>query len=153
MPSGYYDHPKRHGGVGLKSYDSWKHMIKRCTDPLSKDWARYGGRGVKVCERWLNSYPAFRDDMGEPPAGLTLDKDKIGDGMLYSPETCCWLSRKEQNRNTRRTIHITHNEQTMCIADWAEQVGLKPGTLAYRIRSGWPIDQALERDLLPGKAH
>ena len=141
----------KHGGTGRRSYKSWSHMVRRCTNPSDEAWPNYGGRGVKVCDRWLHSYANFRDDMGEPPAGdYSIDKDKLGDGMLYSPETCCWLPRHEQSRNKRTNIMLTFKGQTMCLTDWAKKIGISKGALGARIRSGWPLEKALTAPVKPG---
>ena len=76
-------------------------MLDRCRrNPNHRDYKWYAGKGVKVCDRWDpakgGSFENFLADMGERPDGKSLDKDRLGDGMLYSPETCCWLTPKEQ---------------------------------------------------------
>ena len=100
-------------------------MIQRCYHPSQNCFARYGGRGVRVCDRWNpkagGCFENFLADMGEPPSARhTLDKDKLGDGMLYSPETCCWLTPEEQARHTRRTAWVTYNGQEMLLGEAAK---------------------------------
>ena len=73
-------------------------MRQRCRDPKSRWFKNYGGRGVSVCERWLNSFSAFLADMGEPPPGLTLDRWPNNDGN-YEPGNCRWATRAEQRAN------------------------------------------------------
>lgn len=92
----------RHGKYRTPTWNSWQAMLRRCYTPTNSDFHIYGGHGVVVCDRWNpakgGSFENFLADMGERPEGKTLDKDKLGDGMLYSPETCCWLTPKEQAR-------------------------------------------------------
>ena len=88
----------KHGGWQKGSYNTWRAMVRRCTNPQDKDYPRYGGVGVSVCPEWLD-YPAFVADMGEPVGDETLDRiDTYGN---YVRENCRWAGVKTQNRNTR----------------------------------------------------
>jgi len=83
-----------HGMTGTKTYRSYHSMIKRCTDPKYKNFQYWGGRGVNVCSRWLESFENFLEDMGERPEDTTLNR--IGSSKIYSKETCNWADKKEQ---------------------------------------------------------
>ena len=94
----------KHGGTGKGSYNTWRAMIRRCTNPKDKDYPRYGGKGVTVCPEWMD-YTAFVKNMGEPIGDETLDRiDVYGN---YEPSNCRWAGVKTQNRNTRLRVNST----------------------------------------------
>lgn len=91
-----------HGGSTTLEYQSWVAMIRRCSDPLHDSWARYGGRGIKVCQRWLKSFTAFQHDMGPRPS-RAHSLDRINVNGHYTPRNCRWATRSEQARNKDTT--------------------------------------------------
>lgn len=132
-----------HGQSKTALYRRWQAMKARCTQPRNKHYANYGGRGIRVCDRWMNSFEAFAADMGSTFAEhLELDRiDVEGD---YEPGNCRWADRVTQQRNRRNNVVITHGGQTLTVAEWAELTGLKPNTIVSRMRRGWPAERLLE---------
>jgi len=125
-------------------------MIQRCFNTNAHAYGSYGGRGIIVCDRWRHSFVAFFHDMGlKPYAGAEIER-KNNDGP-YSPENCCWSTRKEQNRNKRSNHLLTHNGKTQCVTDWAVEVGLKYNTILARLSYGWTVEQALQRPQQRGR--
>jgi hypothetical protein len=131
----------QHGQTGSLTYKVWTHMKIRCLDAKNKSFPNYGGRGVKVCERWI-TFENFFQDMGVKPKGLSLDRiDVNGD---YSPENCRWASMKVQQNNRRNNKLLTFQGETLTMSQWSEKVGLNYKTLKARIRNGWDIKRALK---------
>jgi len=119
-----------HGMKHSSTYRSWSDMKSRCNDPNTLDYKRYGGRGIKVCDRW-NAFQLFYADMGEKPKGLSLER--IDNNKGYSPDNCKWATRKEQSRNQRPNRMITYFGETKCLAEWAESLGINGTTLHCRL--------------------
>jgi hypothetical protein len=125
-----------------KAYISWCNMKRRCFDQSNKRFNRYGGRGITVCDRWVNSFENFIEDMGEPPVGHSLER--IDNNGNYCPENCRWASRSDQMKNRRNAVLITYNGKTQNLVDWANETGLKPDTIAARLNLyKWSVEKAL----------
>ncbi len=133
----------KHGGWGTKEWGRWHGMICRCYDPKEIGYARYGGRGITVCERWLgdDGFANFRQDLGPVPPGHTLDR--IDPDGNYTPTNVRWATVKQQARNRRSNRLITAFGKTQCIAAWSDETGIKRHTIGYRIRHGWTSENAL----------
>lgn len=131
----------KHGMVRTGTYQSWLSMRQRCNYAKHAAYHRYGGRGIKICDRW-NDFEAFLIDMGERPEGMTLDRiDVDGD---YTPENCRWATHKQQVNNRRSNRFIEHDGQVLSVAQWAEKTGLRPEQIIQRLDSGWSVEKTLE---------
>lgn len=132
---------KSHGISDSEIYSVWQNMKNRCNNENYHRFDRYGGRGIKVCKRWEESFLEFHTDMGERPEGFTIERmDNDGD---YEPGNCKWADNKEQCRNRSSNRIITFNGKTMCVADWAEEKRMNLSTIHSRIRMGWSIERTL----------
>jgi len=130
----------QHGHWYSPTWRSWWGMRARCLFASATNYKRYGGAGIKVCDRWQDSFVNFLEDMGERPEGKTLDRlDAKGD---YEPDNCRWATYSEQNRHRRHEIEfegVVHS-----IREWAALVGVKERTLWMRLfRHGWTVEEAL----------
>ena len=139
--------------AGTKTYYAWRSMRSRCTNQSNTSYKNYGGRGIKVCDRWVNDYDAFFADMGEAPEGMSIDRiDVNGD---YTPENCRWADIETQLSNRRNNVIIEHNGMSMTQNQWARHIGVHPDTLWRRINVyKMPIPKALsEGSLSKGWKH
>ena len=122
-------------------YCVWISMKARCYNAKSKDYKRYGGRGIAVCERWRNSFVNFFADMAERLEGMSIDR--IDNDRGYSPENCRWATKIEQNRNRKKNIVVTFKGQTKPLTEWAKELGINHSTLSWRLNKGWSTEKAL----------
>lgn len=129
-----------HGMSNTREYQSWHMMKQRCGNPNATDYKNYGGRGIKVCKRWERFENFFRD-MGPRPIGTTLDRINVNKG--YSQSNCRWASKKQQERNRRNNLLITHKSKTQCLSAWIDELRISHGTFQARRQDGWPIEKAL----------
>jgi hypothetical protein len=117
-------------------------MRARCSNPKSDNYAYYGGRGIKVCDRWISSYENFLADMGIRPKGHTLEREDVNGN--YDPGNCSWLDQKKQARNTRTSSLYTMNGETLCLAEWVERFNAKYSMVHLRLQRGYGIREALQ---------
>lgn len=124
-------------------YAIWSNIVQRCCNPRCRAYPKYGGRGIRVCERWRESIDAFLEDMGPRPSPAH-SVDRIDNDGPYSPENCRWATRKEQSRNRpSRNVRMTCNGRTMLMVEWAEELGIKLATLHKRRKDGWSDERAI----------
>ena len=140
---------KSNGGLyKTRIHRIWIAMLQRCNNKNHAGYPNYGGRGIRVCERWLN-FNNFYDDMIESYSDdLTIDRiDCNGD---YCKENCRWTTRKQQGRNTRRNWIIKYHGQEKCLSEWCEYLGLPYGTVKSRLYRGWGVAKAFETPIRKG---
>jgi len=132
-----------HGKSEHPLYSVWENMYSRCYNKKIKSYKHYGGRGVEVCEEWRNSPGTFIEWglLNGWREGLELDKDIKG-GMVYSPQTCVFVTSKENSNNRRSNRFITYKGKTQTLAQWADEIGLSHSGLFCRIKK-WGLNKAL----------
>jgi hypothetical protein len=131
----------RHGYRHTPTYQTWIDMRRRCVNPRHRFYPNYGGRGIAVCHEWATSFEAFLRDMGEKPAGKSLDR--IDNDGNYEPGNCRWATQAEQSRNRSQSIRLTLDGQTKVLKDWARDIGMHASTLRERLVRGWSAERAL----------
>ena len=146
----------KHGFKGTHFYRVWQNMKNRCLNPRSSFYINYGGRGIKVCDRW-QKFENFRDDMYESyqvhvkkfGAGSNTQIERQNNDNDYEPSNCLWVTQKTQMRNTRRNHIIEYDGLALPLTAMAEHHGIPERVLSLRInRLKWPIAKALKTSVI-----
>lgn len=124
------------------TYKSWRNMLRRCTDTKHPSYANYGGRGITVCDEW-KLFSNFLADMGEREDTKTLDR--IDSNKGYSKANCQWMTMREQANNTARNTFLTHEGETLTIAEWARKIGIAESAIRARVYRGKSAAEALSK--------
>ena len=120
-----------HGMTGTPEYTCWCGMKHRCYNHKDSHWENYGGRGIKVCERWLNSFENFYADIGPRPDGMTIERiDVNGD---YEPSNCKWIPARDQHRNKTNSRRLTAFGREQLLVDWARELNMDISQLHYHL--------------------
>lgn len=136
---------KKHGMTGSSEYSSWDAMRYRCRSKKHMHYKRYGGRGIKVCERW-NKFENFYADMGPKPTPRhTIER--IDNNKDYEPGNCRWATYREQGANQSSNRIMEYNGERMIKEEWCriacETHGMSPSAFSERLRHGWTLEEAL----------
>lgn len=139
-----------HGKSYTRLYKIWSNMKTRCCNPQNKDYAKYGGRGIAICEEWLCKFQAFYDWAMSNGYQDDLSIDRIDNEKGYSPENCRWASRLAQVENRRNTRKVTINGVQKPISEWCRQYSVNYETVISRIyKCNWTPEEAF--GLVPRK--
>jgi hypothetical protein len=136
-----------HGESGWKDrkptpeFQAWKKARARCQTPSDARYASYGGRGIRVCDRW-QKYENFLADMGRRPSPLH-SLDRIDNDGNYEPGNCRWATASEQQRNMRNNNLITAFGETLCMQDWVKRAGIDAKSIKFRLEHGWTPEEAV----------
>ena len=123
-------------------YTIYVNMLTRCLNKNTKNYSRYGGRGIAVCDDWVMSFENFYRDMGDDNL-KTLDR--IDNDKGYSKDNCRWATRKQQANNTRMSRIIEHDGKALSVAEWNSFLGFKKNTIWQRLNRGWSIQESLRK--------
>lgn len=135
----------KHGKCHIRLYNIYYGMKCRCYNKNYKYYEYYGGRGIKVCDEWLNDFQVFYDWAINNGYKENLTIDRINTNGNYEPDNCCWVDRKQQTRNRRNTKRIEYHGEIKPLAEWCELLGFEYSTIYDRIyKLNWPIEKALE---------
>jgi hypothetical protein len=133
-----------HEMVNIPEYGVWDAMIQRCTNPNNSAYHNYGGRGITVCDDWLNSFLNWFTYMGPRPSDdHSIDRYPDNDGN-YEPGNCRWATREEQANNRRNNIFFNYNGKDYTAVQISEQFNINIGTFKGRINNRWSVKDAIE---------
>jgi hypothetical protein len=126
--------PRRHDKPKPPGYRRWCHMKARCNNPKNKDYHRYGGRGIKVCDRWAKSFDDFLADVGLPP-DRSLQLDRIDNNRGYEPGNVRWANLYDQQVNSRtKMVWVEIDGVRLSWKMWARRLGVSHQALSYRAK-------------------
>lgn len=141
-----HGHARRDASQAM--YRRWQAMLHRCHMPKHKEFHRYGGRGIVVCDRWRfgeggkHGFECYLADLGEPPFdGASVDR--INNDGSYEPNNVRWATQKQQMRNSRRAALHEYRGRLLCITELAEMASISARTLGERLSKGWPVELAV----------
>jgi hypothetical protein len=134
------------------TYKSWKAMKERCLKESHQWYKYYGGRGIKICPQWLNSFETFLADMGERP-GVGWSLERKDNDIGYEPGNCIWVQKKDQSQNQRQTVLVTLNGEEVCLAEACRRLGISKANVYKRLEMGWTMDDALYRPMQKKPRH
>lgn len=134
---------KYNGRSSTPEYKIWKGMINRCNCPSNSGYYKYGGRGIRVCDRWqgADGFNNFSKDMGARKQDESIDRINVNGN--YEPSNCRWADKNTQANNKRNTIYITAFGKTQSLQQWSNETGINRKTILWRLRKGWAMSRAL----------
>lgn len=141
---------RKHGWSKTPEYNAWSEMKQRCLNPQNHAFQNYGGRGIGVCDRWINSVENFIADMGpRPSSSHTLERRDVNGN--YEPNNCYWATWAAQSNNKRVSLSFTHGGRTMTLKEWSNELGIGYTTLHYRLERGMSFEEAISTEVRPWK--
>lgn len=134
----------KHGRHLTSEFTAWREIRYRCFNKKAKHYPQYGGRGITVCDRWMESFNNFFEDMGERPTPKH-SLDRINNDGNYEPSNCRWATKQEQSNNRHNTVKCEYNGIVMPLTIWAKLINAKLKTMAEGVRVGKPISFYVEK--------
>ncbi len=130
-------------GLKTPEYKVWCGIKTRCTNENEPKYRYYGGRGIMMCERWLDSFDNFLTDMGPRPSPKhEIDRFPNNDGN-YDPDNCRWATKVEQANNKRSNLILTMNGESLTLSQWCRRLSIPVGRTSSRLKKGWSVENAL----------
>jgi hypothetical protein len=126
---------RTHGMKHTKEYMTWGGMKARCRQETSKDFYRYGGKGIDICDEWANSFEAFFKHMGFAPT-KHHSVDRIDNSKGYEPNNVRWATKSEQQRNRNNSIYVSDGKTVFHLVDVAKLLGISRGSAFLRLKRG-----------------
>jgi len=133
-------------GKCTKTYYTWQAMKRRCLTDYDRRSSQYKGKGITICDEWVNSFESFLKDMGEPPT-KSHSIDRIDNTKGYYKENCRWATAIEQANNKSNNVKITVNGTTKNLCQWVHITGIKRKTITARLKRGWSEFDAVMTDV------
>lgn len=133
-----------HNMSNTRLYRVWQNIKSRCYYKQNNRYKYYGGRGIKVCDEWLNNFKSFYDWSISNGYQDNLTIDRINVNSNYEPNNCRWVNQKTQQRNKRNNKTYTVNGETLCLSEWCEKLNLNYNTVSTRLHRNYTIEKALE---------
>ena len=131
----------KHGMSGTRLYTIWKGIIKRCTSVTAAEYKYYGGRGITVCNEWLDFRQFYKDMIAGYESHLTIDR--IDNDKGYSKDNCRWSTFAEQSLNRSNNVRYTYNGETLTLSQWAQKHNVLVQTIQGRLKRGWDFSRAI----------
>ena len=138
-----------HGLTSTPEYNVWQTMKQRCNNKQSADYKYYGGRGIKICDRW-DKFIFFLQDMGKRPSP-EYSLERIDNNKMYCPENCKWDTKFNQSRNRRDNVWVEYNGEKIIVSDLAKLLKVYPQNIMTAIKNGRTIDEIVSHYKLKNK--
>lgn len=132
----------KHGMSDTRIDIIYRGMKQRCYDHNAENYHSYGGRGVKICDEWLNDKRTFFDWAEHNGYSDSLSIDRIDVNGNYTPDNCRWVTQKKQSNNRRNNTAVEYNGVSKTIAEWSSELGVPYQTIYSRLRAGWSVEDA-----------
>ena len=132
-------------------YKIWCSIKTRCYNNKSRAFNYYGGRGIRICDEWLNSFDIFKNWALSNGYKSNLTIDRINNNCNYEPSNCRWVDRYTQANNKRTNVFITYKNESKTLANWAKELGISPSVLWYRLHKSWDIEKVIKTPLRKDK--
>ena len=136
----------KHQKINTKLYRTWQNMKRRCDTPSSNSYKNYGGRGIKVCDKWKNDFMSFYNWAMENGYRDDLTIDRIDVNGNYEPNNCRWVTQIEQANNKRNNKVIEYNGKRLTLSQWSKETGIKQETINWRLNHNFPIEKVFSKE-------